>query len=229
MNKSEVLEKIRTCGLVPAVRVDTEAQALRALEALGNGGLSVAEVAMSMAGAARILEAALGRFGQDMVIGAGTVLDPETARHCILAGARFIVSPALNLRTIKLCRRYGIAVLPGALTPTEILAAWTAGADCVKVFPASSVGGPAYIHGVKAPLPQVELMPMGGVSLESAADYIKAGSLALGVGNDLVRLSDLGEHGGAAISKRAEDYRLRVEEARRLLANTSQREAERLG
>lgn len=112
---------IRICGIVPAVRVQTEEQALRALEALGNGGIEVAEIAMSMAGAAQILDSAIARFGSSMVIGAGTVLDAETARHCILAGARFIVTPALNLETIEICVRYSVAVLPGALTPSEIL------------------------------------------------------------------------------------------------------------
>jgi 2-dehydro-3-deoxyphosphogluconate aldolase/(4S)-4-hydroxy-2-oxoglutarate aldolase len=208
------LAEIHACGLVPAVRVQTETQALRALEALGNGGVTVAEVAMSMVGSARILDAAVARFGQSMVIGAGTVLDTETARYCILAGARFIVSPAVNQRTIKLCRRYSIPVFPGALTPTEILAAWSAGADGVKVFPASSMGGPSYIRGVKAPLPHIELMPMGGVSLETAEDYIRAGSFALGVGNDLIAVADLGEHGGAAITARARQYRQRVTQAR---------------
>ena len=169
MNKSEVLEKIRTCGLVPAVRVDTEAQALRALEALGNGGISVAEVAMSMAGAARILEAALGRFGQDMVIGAGTVLDPETARHCILAGARFIVSPALNLRTIKLCRRYGIAVLPGALTPTEILAAQHAEKLAPLLLP----------FGIAV---EALFGSMGARNRRTANDRIASGAASLAVG-----------------------------------------------
>jgi 2-dehydro-3-deoxyphosphogluconate aldolase/(4S)-4-hydroxy-2-oxoglutarate aldolase len=218
MNKSHVLETVHASGLVPAVRVNTEAQALRAFEALGNGGIMVAEVAMSMSGAARILESALSRFGESMVIGAGTVLDAETARHCILAGANFIVSPTVDLQTITLCRRYSIAVLPGALTPTEILAAWTAGADCVKVFPAGTVGGPSYIRAVRAPLPQLELMPMGGVTLDSVADYIKAGAWALGVGNDLCAIADLGDHGGTQISKRAGEYRSRVTEARNALA-----------
>jgi 2-dehydro-3-deoxyphosphogluconate aldolase/(4S)-4-hydroxy-2-oxoglutarate aldolase len=214
MHKSEVLESIRNCGIVPAIRVNTETQALRAMEALCNGGVQIAEVTMSSPGAADMLDAVIARFGQNMVIGAGTVLDSETARHCILAGAQFIVTPALSAPTIELCRRYSIAVLPGALTPTEILVAWEAGADCVKVFPASAAGGAAYIRGVKAPLPHIELMPMGGVSLATAAEYIKAGSFALGVGNDLVNLSDLGEHGGAEISIRANAYRACVEEAR---------------
>lgn len=115
---------------------------------------------------------------------------------------------------IEMCRKYGVAVFPGALTPTEILKAWRMGADCVKVFPASSVGGPSYIRAVKTPLPQIALMPMGGVSLDTVAGYLQAGSFALGVGSDLVRISDLGEHGGLEISKRAAEYRVRIAEAR---------------
>jgi 2-dehydro-3-deoxyphosphogluconate aldolase/(4S)-4-hydroxy-2-oxoglutarate aldolase len=215
VSKSQILETIRACGIVPAVRVQTEEQVLRALDALGNGGIEVAEITMSMAGAAQILDSAIARFGTSMVIGAGTVLDAETARHCILAGARFIVTPAVNLATIETCLRYSIPVLPGALTPTEILAAWTAGADCVKVFPVGTLGGASYIRAVKAPLPQVELMPMGGVTLKTAESYFKAGSFALGVGNELVNLSDLGEHGGVKTTQRASEFRRMADESRR--------------
>jgi 2-dehydro-3-deoxyphosphogluconate aldolase/(4S)-4-hydroxy-2-oxoglutarate aldolase len=214
MDKVQVLGSIESCGIMPAVRVRNEDQALRALAALYEGGIQVAEIAMSMAGAAKILDAAIDRFGDAMVIGAGTVLDVQTARHCILAGAKFIVSPAVNLGMIELCRRYDIAVFPGAMTPTEILSAWTAGADCVKVFPAGSMGGPSYIRAVKAPLPQVKLMPMGGVSLESVAEFIKAGSFALGVGNDLVSFSSAGESENGQITRRAEAYRSSIDNAR---------------
>ena len=217
MNQSQVLESIRACGIVPAVRVETKAQVLCALKALSEGGIQVAEIAMSMAGAARLMDAALSEFGESMVIGAGTVLDPETARACILSGAKFIVSPTLNTATIEICRRYSVTIIPGALSPTEILAAWSAGADCVKVFPASALGGAAYIRAVKAPLPQVELLPMGVVSLETAGDYMKAGSLALGVGNDLVAISELRDACGATIAVRARQYRAKIEEARKSL------------
>ena len=122
----------------------------------------------------------------DILIGAGTVLDPETARMCILEGAQFVVSPALNVKTVELCRRYSIAVLPGALTPTEVVTAWQAGADVIKVFPASAMGGAKYLASLKAPLPQVELIPTGGVSLATAKDFLDAGAFALGVGADLV-------------------------------------------
>jgi 2-dehydro-3-deoxyphosphogluconate aldolase/(4S)-4-hydroxy-2-oxoglutarate aldolase len=217
MNRSQVLESIRACGIVPAVRVETKVQVLRALKSLGEGGVQVAEIAMSMVGAAGLLDAALSEFGDSMIIGAGTVLDAETARACILSGASFIVSPALNPAIIKMCRKYSVAVFPGALTPTEILAAWTAGADCVKIFPANSVGGASYIRAIKVPLPQVEVLPMGGVSLETAADYIKAGALALGVGNDLVSIPYLHDPSGTPVSARAREYRSRIDDARKTL------------
>ena len=146
--------------------------------------------------------------------GAGTVLDAETARTCILAGAQFIVSPALNLETIALCRRYSVAVLPGALTPTEVVQAWTAGADFVKVFPAGALGGASYLKALKAPLPQIELVPTGGVSLKTAADFIKAGASALGVGADLVDVKALRAGQASVITERARQYVEIVREAR---------------
>lgn len=215
MERRQVLEAIRKGGLVPAVRVETEKQALDALEALQKGGISVAEIALSAPGSAEFLKAAIARFASTMILGAGTVLDPETARISILEGAQFIVSPALNTQTIQLCRRYSIAVLPGALTPTEILAAWTAGADMVKVFPASAMGGPEYIRALRAPMAQIEVMPMGGVTLESAAAYLRAGAAALGVGSDLVTMSALRKGNFADITTAARRYRECIEEARR--------------
>jgi 2-dehydro-3-deoxyphosphogluconate aldolase/(4S)-4-hydroxy-2-oxoglutarate aldolase len=142
------------------------------------------------------------------------VLDPETARACILAGAQFIVSPSLNLDTIALCRRYSVPILPGALTPTEVVTAWQAGADAVKVFPCGAVGGASYIKALKAPLPQIELVPTGGVSLKTAADFIKAGSLALGVGADLVDVQAIREGKASVITERAREYVRIVKEAR---------------
>jgi 2-dehydro-3-deoxyphosphogluconate aldolase / (4S)-4-hydroxy-2-oxoglutarate aldolase len=137
------------------------------------------------------------------VIGAGTVIDAETARACILAGAQFIVAPTTNADTIACCRRYSVPVLPGALTPTEVLAAWQAGADMVKVFPCSAVGGASYIKALKAPLPQVDLVPTGGVNLETAADFIKAGASALGLGADLVDLKALRAGQSSVVTERA--------------------------
>jgi len=133
-----------------------------------------------------VIEKVVDASGGDVIVGAGTVLDAETARACLLAGAQFVVSPALNIETIECCRRYGVAVMPGALTPTEVVQAWTAGADIVKVFPCGAMGGASYLKSLKAPFPQIELIPTGGVSLSTAASFIAAGAIALGVGADLV-------------------------------------------
>ena len=142
----------------------------------------------------------------DMLIGAGTVLDPETARACILEGAQFVVSPALNVKTIEMCHRYGVAVLPGALTPTEIVTAWEAGADVVKVFPASALGGAKYLQSIKAPLPQVELIPTGGVSQATAMEFLEAGAFALGVGADLVDPKAIAKGTPETITENAKKY-----------------------
>jgi 2-dehydro-3-deoxyphosphogluconate aldolase/(4S)-4-hydroxy-2-oxoglutarate aldolase len=185
MQKSEVLATLRTIGLVPVLRAESVDQALTLAGAIAAGGVTVLEITMTVPGAIEVMRR-LAATRPDILIGAGTVLDPETARMCILEGAQFVVSPALNLETIAMCHRYSIAVLPGALTPTEIVAAWQAGADVVKVFPASAMGGAKYLKSIKAPLPQVELIPTGGVSLATAAEFLEAGAFALGVGADLV-------------------------------------------
>ncbi len=214
MHKSEVIRQIRETGLVPVVRADSGDEAMRAIDAIKEGGINVLEITMTVPGAVRVIEAVTARYGADALVGAGTVLDAETARACILAGAQFIVSPALDLATIACCRRYGVAVLPGALTPTEVVQAWTAGADFVKVFPAGALGGASYIKSLKAPLPQIELVPTGGVSLKTAADFIKAGASALGVGADLVDTKALREGRGALITERARQFLDIVREAR---------------
>lgn len=214
MHKSEVIRQIRETGLVPVVRADSGDEAMRAIDAIKEGGISVLEITMTVPGAVRVIEAVTARYGADALVGAGTVLDAETARACILAGAQFVVSPALDLATIACCRRYGVAVLPGALTPTEVVQAWTAGADFVKVFPAGALGGASYIKSLKAPLPQIELVPTGGVSLKTAADFIKAGASALGVGADLVDTKALREGRGALITERARQFLDIVREAR---------------
>ena len=158
---------------------------------------------MTVPGAIEVMRR-LAEERPEILVGAGTVLDPETARMCILEGAQFVVSPALNVRTIEMCQRYSIAVLPGALTPTEIVTAWQAGADVVKVFPASAMGGAKYLKTLKAPLPQVELIPTGGVSLGTALEFLEAGAFALGVGADLVDVKAMrgraarGDHGERA-------------------------------
>ncbi|HXM34697.1 MAG TPA: bifunctional 2-keto-4-hydroxyglutarate aldolase/2-keto-3-deoxy-6-phosphogluconate aldolase [Pyrinomonadaceae bacterium] len=214
MNKTDVIQRIKSIGLVPVVRVASADEALRAVDAIKKGGVSVLEITMTVPGAVGVIEEVAKRFGDDVVVGAGTVLDAETARSCILAGAQFVVSPSLNLDTIACCRRYGIAVLPGALTPTEVVQAWTAGADLVKVFPAGALGGASYLKALKAPLPQIELVPTGGVSLKTAADFIKAGASALGVGTDLVDVKALREGKASVITERARQFVEIVREAR---------------
>ena len=185
LTKSEVLQQMREIGLVPVLRAESEDQALALAEAIAAGGVTVLEITMTVPGAVRVI-ARLTKERPDILVGAGTVLDPETARICMLEGAQFVVSPALNLKTIEMCQRYSIAVLPGALTPTEVVTAWQAGADVIKVFPANALGGAKYLKSLKAPLPQVELIPTGGVSLATAHEFLEAGAFALGVGADLV-------------------------------------------
>lgn len=214
MNKTEVIQTIKDIGLLPVVRAASADEAMRVIDAIKEGGVSVLEITMTVPNAVRVMEEVSARYGSEVLVGAGTVLDPETARACILAGAKFVVSPALNTETIALCRRYGVAVMPGALTPTEVVTAWTAGADFVKVFPANSLGGAGYLKSLKAPLPQIELIPTGGVSLTTAADFIKAGASALGVGTDLVDVKALRAGQANLITERAKQFLEIVREAR---------------
>lgn len=204
--KSTIIDRIIDIGLIPVVRAESSEIAMRAVDAIREGGISVLEITMTVPGAIRVIEDVARRFGEDAIVGAGTVLDAETARACMLAGARFIVSPALDLDTISCCRRYSIPVMPGAMTPSEVVSAWKAGADLVKVFPANAVGGPSYLKALKAPLPQIQLVPTGGVSLKTAADFIKAGAAALGVGADLVDTAALRAGEGKLISARARQF-----------------------
>jgi 2-dehydro-3-deoxyphosphogluconate aldolase/(4S)-4-hydroxy-2-oxoglutarate aldolase len=206
MNKTEVVQRIRNTGLIPVVRAESSGQALRAVAALKAGGLDVLEVTMTVPGAIEAIRTLAGEYGTETLIGAGTVLDPATAQACIQAGARFIVSPALNVETIAFCRDQEVAIFPGALTPTEVVRAWQAGADAVKVFPAGAVGGASYLKALKAPLPQIELIPTGGVSLKTAADFIKAGAMALGVGADLVDPQALREGNIELLTERARQF-----------------------
>ena len=211
---TDTLARIRATGIIAIVRAPTADDALAAFDALRAGGIDVIEVTMTVPSAISVIEKVVERHG-DAVIGAGTVLDAETARTCILAGAAFIVAPIVDDATIRTCRSHGVPVVPGALTPTEIVAAWRAGADLVKVFPVSTVGGAGYIKAVRAPLPQIELVPTGGVTLATVADYIAAGACAIGAGSDLVDIARLrrGEH--EAVSDAARRYVAAVQQARK--------------
>jgi len=206
MDKAQVLQRIKSIGIVPVVRASSGEEALRAVAAIRAGGLPILEITMTVPGAVQIIERIAGEYGEEVLVGAGTVLDPQTAKECMQAGAKFVVSPALNLETIAACRAAGCPVMPGALTPTEVVQAWSAGADMVKVFPCGAVGGASYIKSLRAPLPQIELIPTGGVSLDTAAGFIKAGAAAIGVGADLVELKAIREGNPEKVTNTARAY-----------------------
>lgn len=185
MSRETDLARVLDCGLVAVVRAPDPTHLLNVIKALAEGGVCVAEVTLTVPNALDVIRAAKADLGNRVLLGAGTVLDPETARAAILAGAEFLVSPTVNLDVIKLARRYDKLIFPGAFTPTEILTAWEAGADVVKVFPAE-VLGPPFFKAMRGPLPQVRLMPTGGVDLNTAGDFLRAGACCLGVGSQLV-------------------------------------------
>lgn len=214
MNKAEIVKQIEEVGLVPVVRASSADEAMQVIEAIKAGGVNVLEITMTVPGAVRVIEKVADKYGSDVLVGAGTVLDPETARACLLAGAQFIVSPALNLDTIALCHRYSAPICPGVLTPTEVITAWSAGVDFVKVFPCGSVGGASYVKNLKGPFPQVKIIPTGGVSLKTAADFINAGASALGVGTDLVNIKAIKEGNPQVVTDAAKQYIEIIKEAR---------------
>ena len=218
MTKGQILSFIKDIGIVPVVRTSSVDSALRAVEAIFNGGIRAAEITMTVPGAIRALEKAADAFGDKLVLGAGTVLDPETARACMLAGAEFFVSPNLKLSTVEMVKRYSKVVMPGALTPTEVLTAWEAGADIVKIFPCGNVGGAKYIKALKAPYPHIELIPTGGVNLETAGDFLKAGACAVAVGAELVDAQSIREGRLEVIEERARKYLAAIAKARAEMA-----------
>lgn len=185
MSRLTQLQHVLDAGIVAVVRAPDPTHLLEVIRALAEGGVTVAEVTFTVPNALDVLRQARKELPSNILLGAGTVLDPETARAAILAGAEFIVSPTLNLDVIRLCNRYDKIVTPGAFTPTEILTAWEAGADIVKVFPAENLG-PAFFKAMRGPLPQIRLMPTGGVDLNTAADFLKAGACCLGIGSQMV-------------------------------------------
>ena len=199
---------------MPVVRASSAEAALQAVEAITNGGIHIAEITMTVPGAVRVLEKLADRFGDRVLLGAGTVLDPETARTCLLAGAQFIVSPNLKPATMEMTKRYSKPVFPGALTPTEVLAAWEAGADAVKIFPCGNVGGAKYIKALKGPFPQIEMIPTGGVNLETIGDFFKAGACAVGVGGELVDAKLIQQGRFDAVTKRARQFLAAIAKAR---------------
>jgi 2-dehydro-3-deoxyphosphogluconate aldolase / (4S)-4-hydroxy-2-oxoglutarate aldolase len=214
MYRDQILATIREIGLVPIVRCQSAEQAIEAVEAIYRGGVTTAEVTMTVPGAIGVLEKLTARFEGRMLLGAGTVLDPETCRACLLAGAEFIVTPALRPSTIEMVRRYSKVILPGALTPTEVLTAWEAGADMVKIFPCGNMGGAKYLKALKGPFPQIEMVPTGGVNLETTPDFIKAGAAAVAVGSELVDVATLKAGKFEVIEQRAAAYLAAVKAAR---------------
>lgn len=214
MKHSEIISKLKEIAVVPIVRTSSAEMAIDAVEAIYAGGIPCVEITMTVKGAIKALEAVADRYGDRILLGAGTVLDPETARACMLAGAEFFVTPSLNTRTIELAKRYSKPIFPGALTPTEILTAWEAGADGVKVFPCSAMGGAKYIKAVKAPFPQIELVPTGGVNLDTIQDFLLAGSAAVGVGGELVDAKTCSEKNYHVITERAQKFKQAVATAR---------------
>ena len=208
-----ISKALREHCLVAIIRFDKAADLVQAAEALAEGGVRAMEVTMTTPGALEIIREARAKLDASILLGAGSVLDPETARMAMLAGAEFIVTPTTRPTTIALCNRYGVPVMSGALTPTEILHAWEAGSDMVKVFPAGD-GGPAYIKAVNAPMPQIPLVPVGGVTLETVAPFLKAGACALGVGGKLVDPALLAAKDYAGLTQLAKKWVAAVADAR---------------
>lgn len=206
MNKHEVLKWIASTKLVPVVRATSPEEAMTAISALAQGGVNVVEITMTVPGAIDVIRQVSDAMGDKVLVGAGTVLDPETADACMAAGARFIVSPALNLETVRHCVAKQVLVAPGCLTPTEIYAGWIAGADVIKIFPADAVRGPTYIKNLRGPFPSVQFMPTGGVTLSTIKDFLAAGAVAVGVGSNLVDLKLLREQGPDALSALAAQF-----------------------
>ena len=213
MTKLEQMRRIEACGIVAIIRANSANELIDAAAAIHAGGVNVIEVTMTTPNALQVISDVSSAYGDSVLVGAGSVLDAETARAVMLAGAEFIVSPVTKADVIEICNRYGKVVIPGAFTPTEILTAWEAGADYVKVFPSSGVGA-SYIKDVKAPLPHIPLVPTGGIDAENAAEFINAGATALGVGSSLVnnQLIEAGQF--ESLTERAKKLSAEVQRAR---------------
>ena len=215
MTKDEVRQRILEVGIVPVVRASSPQQARMAAEAVCAGGIPIVEITMTVPGAIEVIAQLFCSIGSDVLIGAGTVLDAETGKACFDAGAQFLVSPGFDGPTVELARQRGKLVMAGALTATEVITAFRAGSDFVKIFPCGNVGGPSYIKALKAALPQIPMVPTGGVNLNNAADFLRAGSSAIGVGGELIARAALEAGDAAAIAATARQYIDVVREARR--------------
>jgi len=214
MTRDQAAARIVEIGIVPVIRASSTELAIKVADAVCAGGIPIVEITMTVPGAIDVIAQLAKSIGSHVLIGAGTVLDSETVMQCIDAGAEFIVSPGFEPETVRTVNRIGKLMMAGALTPTEVISAWKAGSDFVKVFPCGAVGGAKYIRALKAPLPQVPLVPTGGVNLETAADFIRAGAAALGIGGELVSSSALKSGDTSEITKLAQRYLAIVREAR---------------
>ena len=214
MDKQRVRERIVEIGVVPVVRASSPKEARMAAEAVCEGGIPIVEITMTVPGAVGVIKELTQGGSSDVLVGAGTVLNADAARLCIDAGAQFLVSPGFNRQTVELAKREGKLMMAGALTPTEIMAAWEAGSDFVKVFPCGQVGGAKYIKALKGPFPQIPLVPTGGVNLDTASAFIKAGAAALGVGGELVQAEALRDNKPEVIVENARKFLAAVKAAR---------------
>jgi 2-dehydro-3-deoxyphosphogluconate aldolase/(4S)-4-hydroxy-2-oxoglutarate aldolase len=219
MTKQEVAERICEIGIVPVVRAASAKQGMQAVEAVCAGGIPVVEITMTVPGAIELISQLVKSMDSDVLVGAGTVTDAATAERCIDAGAEFLVSPGLDLETVKFANRAGKLVMAGALTPTEVISAWKAGSDLVKIFPCGSVGGAKYIKALKGPLPQIPMVPTGGVNLTTAAEFIQSGAAALGIGGELVWMAALLSGNTIEIVDAARKFVSIVRETRTLMQN----------
>jgi 2-dehydro-3-deoxyphosphogluconate aldolase / (4S)-4-hydroxy-2-oxoglutarate aldolase len=222
MKKAEVCERIKELGIIPAIRVSSAEDAHFAADSVARGGIAIVEITMTVPEAVELISH-LVRHHQTMIVGAGTVLDTETARRCVDAGAGFLTAPGFNPAIVEFAAKADVAVLPGALTPTEVVTAWSAGSDFVKVFPCSPVGGDKYIKALKTALPQIPLIAAGGVNQQTAAGFILAGAAAIGVGTELIPTSAIEMRESARIQELAHRFIGFVNEARRRLAPQSER------
>jgi 2-dehydro-3-deoxyphosphogluconate aldolase / (4S)-4-hydroxy-2-oxoglutarate aldolase len=220
MDKNAVRNRILEIGIVPVVRASSADEARLAVEAVSEGGIPIVEITMTVPGAVDIIRELVKTTGSNLLVGAGTVLNPEAAMRCLDAGAQFLVSPGLNVATIELAAREGKLMMAGALTPTEVITAWEAGSDFVKIFPCGQVGGAKYIKALKGPLPQIPMIPTGGVNVQTAAEFLEAGAAALGVGGELVHLESLRSKKAYVIVENARKLLAVVKETRAKLAHT---------
>lgn len=217
MNNSQIIQQIESTGLVAIIRASSSGELVDAVKALRDGGVTCIEVTMTTPNALEVIRQAREALGESAAIGVGTVLDSETARQAILSGAQFVVAPVLDLPTIELCRRYSVPIMPGAFTPTEILRAWQAGADFVKIFPTSSVG-PKYLKDIRGPLPQVKMIPTGGIDLGNVAEFIRAGASAVGIGTALISKDLLAKRDFVGLKALATQWLERIRQARQASA-----------